>query len=134
MTQENELKHSTTNTAARELLASALDECGRPTDAAEVREGRNPFVRGEYALAAIEKSILAQSAAYEALASALRESMTYVESYAQASHMLDGFGPRKVNEHDELVARVRLLLVREGGDVRHAKSFTTGIANNALDD
>ena len=51
---------STTNTAARELLASALDECGRPTDAAEVREGRNPFVRGEYALAAIEKSLTQQ--------------------------------------------------------------------------
>lgn len=51
---------STTNTAARELLASALDECGRPTDAAEVREGRNPFVRGEYALAAIEKALTQQ--------------------------------------------------------------------------
>ena len=54
------MKRSTTNTAARELLASALDECGRPTDAAEVREGRNPFVRGEYALAAIEKSLTQQ--------------------------------------------------------------------------
>lgn len=54
------MTHSTTNTAARELLASALDECGRPTDAAEVREGRNPFVRGEYALAAIEKSLAQQ--------------------------------------------------------------------------
>jgi len=52
--------HSTTNTAARELLASALDECSRPTDAAEVREGRNPFVRGEYALAAIEKALTQQ--------------------------------------------------------------------------
>ena len=60
MTQENEVTHSTTNTAARELLASALDECGRPTDAAEVREGRNPFVRGEYALAAIEKALTQQ--------------------------------------------------------------------------
>ena len=60
MTQENEVTHSPTNTAARELLASALDECGRPTDAAEVREGRNPFVRGEYALAAIEKSLAQQ--------------------------------------------------------------------------
>lgn len=42
---------------ARELLASALDECGRPTDAAEVRVGRNPFVRGEYALTAIAAAL-----------------------------------------------------------------------------
>ena len=60
MTQENEVTPSTTNTAARELLASALDECGRPTDAAEVREGRNPFVRGEYALVAIEAVLTQQ--------------------------------------------------------------------------
>ena len=60
---------STTNTAARELLASALDECGRPTDAAEVREGRNPFVRGEYALAAIEKSLTQQQGGEQETAS-----------------------------------------------------------------
>ena len=54
------MKDSTTNTAALELLASALDECGWRTDAAEVREGRNPFVRSEHALAAIEKALTQQ--------------------------------------------------------------------------
>ena len=53
---------STTNTAERELLASALDECGWRTDAAEVREGRNPFVRSDHALAAIEKALTQQQA------------------------------------------------------------------------
>ena len=64
---------STTNTAARELLASALDECSRPTDAAEVREGRNPFVRGEYALAAIEKAITQQQGGEQEVGDGLPE-------------------------------------------------------------
>ncbi len=113
MTQENEVTHSTTNTAAHEFVEFTYAEA--IAIAQRNMQENCPSVSRVFLarIAELEAALLAKSAAYDALVAEIaRAPVGKVEVYDTPEQWRYVIVP----DHFDSGQRVRLLLVREGGD------------------